>query len=63
MNMVQQVTPVLSQLPDKWEIFLTDGSVSNIHGFGDSKILSNDYVVKITSNLYCFSNLENDIMR
>ena len=63
MNMVQQVTPVLSQLPDKWEIFLTDGSVSNIHGFSDSKILSNDYVVTITSNLYYFSNLENDIMR
>ena len=48
--MVQQVTPILSQLPDKWEVFLTDGSVSSIHGFSDSKILR-DYVIKITSNL------------
>ena len=48
--MVQQVTPILSQLPDKWEVFLTDGSVSSIHGFSDSKILR-DYVRKITSNL------------
>ena len=48
--MVQQVTPILSQLRDKWEVFLTDGSVSSIHGFSDSKILR-DYVRKITSNL------------
>ena len=48
--MVQQVTPILSQLRDKWEVFLTDGSVSSIHGFSDSKILR-DYVIKITSNL------------